>query len=229
MITLNDVNYFPIPGWPMYFISKSGNVYSQKVRKILKQQTAKKGYKRITLMQKSGKKTLTVHRLVLLTFVGKPPPNLPEIRHKNSNPADNRLENLEYCTAQQNTDDKYFQNRRFQKLTALQAQAIARDRRPYKEIAKEYGLSRSSVSDIKCGLVWAKVTEGIRFKRGFGTTREHILEKFTMEQINFICDRNYSRSYISEKQGIPIWVVKKIRRHFKPDSQLVGSDYLSRN
>ena len=39
-----------------------------------------------------------VHRLTLLTFVGPPPPDKPEVNHKDENTANNSLLNLEYCS-----------------------------------------------------------------------------------------------------------------------------------
>ena len=209
----NNVEYFPIPGFSGYFVSKFGDVYSSRSDSVIKQQTTKKGYKRVTLLVNDGKKTVGVHRLVLLAFVGHS--NL-ECRHINSNPADNRIENLCYGTSAENTFDKFSQNRKFQKIRPCDAIDIARDKRPYKEIAMSFGISASSVSDIKCGLVWGSVTDGIRFQRYKSTSfKERILEKFSESDIRFILDKNNSREYISQKLSISIPAIKRIRHKLK--------------
>ena len=185
MITVDNIDYFPIPEFKGYFISKCGKIFSAKTNRILKQRTTYKGYKSVL-----------------------------ETRHLNSDRSDNRLENLCYGTAAQNTLDKFEQNRKFQKLNKELAIKIAQDPRPYKEIAESFGVSYGSVSDIKCGCAWAKVTDGFRFQRGVKTAADYIFEKFSDDEIKFILDKNNSRQYVSEKLNIPIWKIKKIRHYF---------------
>lgn len=216
MLTINNVDYFPIPEYEGYYISKTGIVFSTKRNQFMKQNTTRKGYKRVFL-QKGGRDwSLFVHRLVLLTFVGK---SNKQVRHLNSNPADNRLENLCYGTGKENMKDKYESNRKFHKITKPIAIAIAKDNRPYKQIAKDYKLSYGSVSDIKCGCVWGEVTKNICYQRYKQRTKQdYYFEKFTKEQINFVLDKNHSRKEISEKLSISIPQVKRIRHYFRADS-----------
>ena len=56
------------------------------------------GYLRVMIKGKNYK----VHRLVLEAFVGPCPENKPEINHINRNRADNRLENLSFCSRSEN-------------------------------------------------------------------------------------------------------------------------------
>lgn len=48
------------------------------------------------------------------------------------------------------------------KLTAEQAQAIFLDSRRQYTIAEAYGINQGTVSNIKTGHIWARVTEGLR-------------------------------------------------------------------
>lgn len=59
----------------------------------------KKGYCRIGLSRHNRKHSFSVHRLVLLAFVGK---NNLECNHKDGNKQNNNLSNLEYVTSSEN-------------------------------------------------------------------------------------------------------------------------------
>lgn len=79
--------------------SKNGSTQRKKKR-ILTQEINADGYCRIRLIDACGKsKHYQVHRLVLETFTG---PSTKQVNHKNEIKADNRLQNLEYCTPKEN-------------------------------------------------------------------------------------------------------------------------------
>lgn len=59
------------------------------------------GYKSVTLCKNGKRQKWLVHRIVALTFLPNPA-NLPCINHKNQDKADNRVENLEWCTVAYN-------------------------------------------------------------------------------------------------------------------------------
>ena len=104
-------------------------------------------------------------------------------------------------------------------ITKEIAIAIAKDKRPYKQIAKDYGLSYGSVSDIKCGCVWGEVTQNIRFQRYKQRTKlDYYFENFSEEQIKFALDKNNSRKEVAERLNISIPQVKRIRHYFKTNS-----------
>lgn len=52
---------------------------------------------KVDLRKDGFKKTFKVHRLVALAFLPNPD-NLREVNHKDENPKNNRLDNLEWCT-----------------------------------------------------------------------------------------------------------------------------------
>lgn len=92
-----------------YYITTTGEVYSRKstrnplgrIKKI--QQSNRDGYRCVHLSFGSRKKAknINVHRLVAEAFIPNPE-NKPEINHINGNRADNRVENLEWCTQSEN-------------------------------------------------------------------------------------------------------------------------------
>ena len=96
----------------IYQISSHGRVKSlpRKVinnkcskERILKLSTDKRGVNRITLHKNNKMKTFQVHRLVATAFLDNPN-NLPCINHKDENPSNNKVENLEWCTREYNNN-----------------------------------------------------------------------------------------------------------------------------
>ena len=73
-------------------MSDKGEVFSSRYRRLLKQKTDKDGYKKV----KVKRKDFFVHRLVMLAHV--PIKQFKMVKHKNLDPADNRLENLFWNT-----------------------------------------------------------------------------------------------------------------------------------
>lgn len=69
--------------------------------KILTGSMDKLGYVRVLLRRNRAYDSQLVHRLVAIAFIDNPK-NLPYINHKDENPSNNRVDNLEWCTAQYN-------------------------------------------------------------------------------------------------------------------------------
>lgn len=82
-----------------YEVSNLGNIRSKRNNKILKthNDSMSKGYKYITLNYKGVKKSYQIHRLVAKLFLPNPN-NYPCINHKDENPSNNKVDNLEWCS-----------------------------------------------------------------------------------------------------------------------------------
>lgn len=80
---------------------KSLNYNKTKKEKILKPINNGRGYLYVTLWSNGKSKRFRVHRLVGQTFLDNPN-NLPVINHKDENPMNNCVTNLEWCTYQYN-------------------------------------------------------------------------------------------------------------------------------
>ena len=95
-----------IPGFPDYMATMDGEILSYKGKnrseRVLK--PGKGHYLNVTLRRGGRSYCRNVHALIMLAFVGPPPPGL-EVRHLNGNNYDNRLENLAYGTHSQNQLD----------------------------------------------------------------------------------------------------------------------------
>ena len=93
----------PIPSYEtLYEISNNGVVKSLRTGAV-KCSSNNGKYKQVTLTKNGTSKTYKVHRLVAITFIPNPD-NLPQINHKDENPSNNNVDNLEWCTAEYNNN-----------------------------------------------------------------------------------------------------------------------------
>jgi hypothetical protein len=159
----------PIKDFEGYFVDKDGNIYSLKSKfntpkklklNKMKPQADKHGYLRIILSDKK-KYFRFVHRLVAMAYIPNPE-NKPQVNHINGIKNDNRVINLEWVTAKENTHhaiDKNLVNNQGErnsgcKITYSQAKEIRLDNRTQILIANDYGISRTQVSRIKSFKKW---------------------------------------------------------------------------
>lgn len=73
---------------------------------ILNPDIAANGYCRVTLSVNRKRKQVYLHRLLAEHFLPNPD-NLPQVNHKDGNKLNNDLDNLEWCTVQENTIHAY--------------------------------------------------------------------------------------------------------------------------
>ena len=98
-----------IPGYEgLYQVSNIGEVKSLNYKRtgkshLLKQAKDRDGYFKVILVKDKKHKNKSVHRLVAETFLDNPG-NLPQVNHKDENPGNNLVTNLEWCTAKYNVN-----------------------------------------------------------------------------------------------------------------------------
>lgn len=173
---IDGVEFRLLPGWPLYAVTDSGEVWSAKARgskfgRIDSHWTKRKlsrnsrGYPCLPLSSVGHRpRKGLVHRLVLLAFVGPCPPG-KESCHNNGDRTDNRLTNLRYDTAKNNQADRAAHGTKLlgelapsAKLTTEQVLDIRRrvalgERQV--DIANDYEIRDSSVSRIASGKRWS--------------------------------------------------------------------------
>jgi len=157
-----------IPGYPYYYASKVGDIWSTKMNEVRRMALTPcpQGYLKIGLYIGSERHTLLVHRLVLSAWVGDSKPDKPECNHKNGVKTDNRLENLEWCSVSENQTHAVMTG--LSKANKKTPDTVREIRRKFHngdisrhELAEEYEIHYDTVCKLLVGDRW-KVVGGPR-------------------------------------------------------------------
>lgn len=88
-----------------YLLYEDGTIYSEKRKRFLKGYETEEGYIRVATAHKGKTVFFLLHRKIAEYFLPNPD-NLPIVHHKNHIRNDNRVENLEWVSAEQNARDQ---------------------------------------------------------------------------------------------------------------------------
>jgi hypothetical protein len=106
------------------------------------------------------RRKLWIHHAVLLAYVG-PRPEGMECRHLDGNPRHNHAANLAWGTRAENMRDRarhgtqrYGEDSPSHRLTAEQVRAIRVDPRPSRVVGRDYGVSHTTILEIRRGNRW---------------------------------------------------------------------------
>ena len=86
-----------------------------RIGKILSPKTHRNGYLCVVLCKDRIGKMYYIHRLVAQAFIPNPD-RLPQVNHKDENKTNNNVENLEWCSAEYNTNYGTANDRRCESL-----------------------------------------------------------------------------------------------------------------
>lgn len=143
-----------VPGYEgQYRVSDAGNVLSYRrcaEGRPLRPGRMPMGHLSVALGRGNSQ---CVHKLVLLAFVGPPPPG-HECRHLNGIPSDNRLVNLCWGTRSENLRDKTLHNQGKLKVSDIRdiRRALSTPHHgQQRKLAAAFGVSEGTISAIKLG------------------------------------------------------------------------------
>jgi len=156
--------WIPIPGFAGYLVSTFGEIFSLRRNRIMKPGFAK-GYFLVTLYKDGVKREYhTVHKLVLLSFVGK---EEGQARHLDGNMHNNRIDNLSWGSALQNAADRHKHGttrKGDNHYRAIHSDEIIREiRRAFDggergaDIARRFGIHRTRIHEITSRKTWKHV------------------------------------------------------------------------
>jgi hypothetical protein len=150
----------------LYEVSSEGRVRNKRGL-LLKPRMSNCGYARVALSKKRAYTHISIHRLVLLTFVGCPADNM-ECRHLDGNRTNNRLSNLQWGTKLENAQDRISHGMQVRgarvaiaKLNDRKVQIVkwilARGVMSQQKIADLFGVAQTKISAIHTGQTWKHV------------------------------------------------------------------------
>lgn len=148
----------------LYQVNELGQIWSIKNKKYLKQTLCKNGYLYVGLHKNKIRKNILVHRIVAEAFIPNPN-NLPEVNHKDENPQNNSVNNLEWCDSRYNKNYGTSIQRRKEKLSKKVYQytldgELVREWISATEAGRN-GFSQSNINN--CCLGKAKTYKGFRW------------------------------------------------------------------
>lgn len=149
-----------------YSINKCGFIKNNRTQKRLKPFTNHKGYLGVFLWSNGSKKFISVHRAVMLTFVGD---SKLEVNHKDGNKQNNNLSNLEYVTTKENIQHFWrtgnIPDRKGSKSKTailneedvLQIRELLKKGISQRQLGKKFGVHYSTIRKIATRQTWSHI------------------------------------------------------------------------
>lgn len=170
-------------GYPRYWVCRDGRIFSRKHSKFLKPIKDKNNRLWVTLFKDKKGKLKSIHHCVLESFL-EPRPEGKECNHKDGNPENNVLENLEWMSSSENLQHAYDNNIRIlspkvikifkeynekrkgtsfgRKLNSQKVKEIKQLRKEgmkYKDIGKMFNIHPEYASLVCKGKFWRNIDE----------------------------------------------------------------------
>lgn len=151
---------------PGYFVSNLGRVFGP--FGLMKAGSNTWGYVAVTMQLPNAPKAKRVHRLVAQAFIP-PIEGKRFVNHRNGVKSDNRVENLEWCTAAENVLHQYRvlgqEGNRGEKsstckLTAdevIEIRRLASERRSHSSLGRRFGVTHTAIGAIVARKTWKHV------------------------------------------------------------------------
>ncbi len=139
--------------------------------KYLKPYTNFRGVKNVILVKDGIKKGKTVHSLVLRSFISNPE-NKPCCNHKDCNPSNNHIDNLEWCTYKENIQHAMKNNlmdwsfvcygekhgkSKLKEKDVIEIKIRLKNREHAKDICKIYNVHNATIWQIDKGNNWKHI------------------------------------------------------------------------
>lgn len=186
---------------------------------ILRHSLPDKGYAQVNLSLDGRAQTKKVHLLVAAAFLG-PCPDGMEVHHRNDTPSDPRLGNLVYVTPLQNQQYRLAAGRGVgersgsAKLTAATVREILASDESGPVLAQRYGVSRTTINDIRRRERWRSVDcadprPRVATSRGVGVANGKA--KLSAGAVLAIRASGEASSVLAQRYGVSRGAINRVR------------------
>lgn len=179
-----------IKDFPGYYVSDQGQVYSDKVKRLLKGSISQNGYKTVMLCKHGKLKLFSVHQLVAKAFIPNPE-NKDVVNHKDGVKQNNSVENLEWVTQPEN-------NYHARETGLIKDAVLESDKNKARKLYETGNYSQKDLAEMFSVSVPAmhKILKGVK--------KRHIdpHEKDKKEVCELYKTGRYSQRELAEKYGV---------------------------
>lgn len=200
----------------LYKVSSDGRIksYHTKFKKpiILKTSMTTTGYRKVELVKDKTKKSLKVHRLVAEAFIPNKE-NKPYVNHLDSDPLNNNVNNLEWCTQKENMiHSAIFGNHKsFAWKNKEQVISDYISGKSIRHLAKKY--AGNSCATIKNVLK----REGVRIR---SVSEQRMKYKYSREEMVSMFEQGLRNVDIAKRLEIPRLLVNTYKHKWKSGEKL---------
>ena len=213
----------------MYIISNIGIVKNINSGNILQPALTNKGYQIVRLTINKDQFNQSIHRLVAMAFIPNPE-NKPQVNHINGKKKLNWVDNLEWCTCQENIEHAVKNGLTYRGLGELANGSIYKDDDIHRvcklletgkflnaEISRMTGVDVSVISKVKCRDCWTHISSqyNIPIPVKNATGESAAASKYTTEQIHNVCkllqDPSNKMTAISKSTGVGYDMIYRIK------------------
>lgn len=210
-----------------YTVTMNGEIYSldymhTKKKKKLKSRYDKDGYEIVTIYVDSKRKDFKVHRLVAMAFIPNPK-NKPEVNHKDSNPMNNNVNNLEWATNLENIRwswsngnkiSLYDVNSPYHKYQVKMIKHVCKmleeNRCTYKEISFNTGVPIPTIIAIRHGKQWTTISKKYKISNYTKNASKAITSEIAESICKDISENKMSLAEISRRYNVRLSIIQKI-------------------
>lgn len=211
-----------VKNFPNYVISIDAKIYKKSKDKLVEiKQSINRKYYSVKLSNKGERKHCFVHRLLAEAYIPNPE-NKNYVNHKDGNKLNNNVENLEWVTFAENIQHSFQTGLNKGLAGEENGKALLNEDQVIKiyekllsgeksiDIAKEFGVNRSTIGNIKRKRLWKHVTDvfdDIPIK-----PKSKRANEAEVHEICKMLELGLSPNKISEELQAPINLVYDIKR-----------------
>jgi DNA-binding CsgD family transcriptional regulator len=219
-----------------YEICKStGNVRNRNTKQVLKEFIRGK-YRSVTLSVNGCKYKLFNHRILASVYIKIPNKYLKQgynqlsltVNHIDGNPLNLSLDNLEWCTVQENTihafetglaSSSIGENSHLSKIDKKTVKkiceliSVGKTNQEVYDILKDKNISLKSIQHIRAGESWKNISKSYTFPKLGSSIPNSINDKTIHKICKFLEKKKYTDKEIANKCGVSREYVKDIRLH----------------